>query len=89
MGGGAGGGGGSEYSNTAFRPSHPVHRVRNTNGFRSISFEKICVLDSNFNTQVYNHTKCRSSSIYGKIHQLLLELWPFSNFEKWIPFDIF
>ena len=30
------------------RPSRPVRPVRNKNGFRLISFEKISVLDSNF-----------------------------------------
>ena len=38
-----------------------VHPVRNTNGFRSISFEKISVLDSNF-IHRYIIIKCRSSS---------------------------
>ena len=47
-----------------------------TNGFHSISFEKISILDSNF-IHRYIVMKCRSSSNEGKIHQLLWELWPF------------
>ena len=51
------------------------------NGFRSITFEKISVLDSYF---IHKHIiiKYRSSSIKGKIHQLFLELRPFINVEK-------
>ena len=55
------------------------------NGFRSISFEKISVLDSNFIDR-YIIIKCRSSTIKGKIHQLFLELWPFFTFEKLFVF---
>ena len=65
-----------------------VHPIHNKNGFHLISFEKVSVLDSNF-IHRYIIIKCRSSLIYGKIHQLLLELWPFFNFEKWFLFDIF
>ena len=61
----------------------PVRPVRNTNGFRSIYFEKISVLDSNF-IHGYIIIKCRPSSIEGKIHQLLWELWPFFTFEKMV-----
>ena len=43
---------------------HPVRPVRNKNGFRSISFEKISVLDTNF-IHRYIIIKCRSSSISG------------------------
>ena len=45
------------------------------NGFRAISFEYIDVLDSYF-IHRYIIIKYRSSSIMGKIHQLLSELWP-------------
>ena len=58
------------------------------NGFRSISFVKIGVLDSNL-IHRYIIIKCRSSSIKGKIHQLFWELCPFFNFEKWFPFHNF
>ena len=63
------------------------------NGFRSITFEKISVLDSYF---IHKHIiiKYRSNLIYGNIHQLFLELWPFINIEKllkngfhWVSFE--
>ena len=49
--------------------------VRTKNGFRAISFEYIGVLDSYF-IHGYIIIKYRSSSITGKIHLLLSELWP-------------
>ena len=58
------------------------------NGFCMISFEKISVLDSNF-IHRYIIIKCRSSMIWGKIHQLFWELWPFFNFGKWFSFHNF
>ena len=71
------------------RPSiPPVLYVCNTDGFHAISFEKIGILDSNF-IHRYIIIKCRSSSIYGKFHQLFWELWPFLSFEKWFPFHNF
>ena len=48
------------------------------NGFWAISFEYVGVLDSYF-IHRYVITKYRSSLIMDKIHQLLLELWPFVN----------
>ena len=48
------------------------------NGFRAISFEYVGVLDSYF-IHRYVIIKYRSSLIRDKIHQLLLELWPFVN----------
>ena len=51
------GGGGSAYSITAVRTY--VRPVRNTNGFRAISFEKIGVLDLNF-IHMYIIIKCRN-----------------------------
>ena len=48
------------------------------NGFRAISFEYIGEMDSFF-IHRYVIIKHRSSSIMDKIHQLLLELWPFVN----------
>ena len=42
-GGGGGGGGGGAYSITAVRTY--IHPIRNTNGFCTISFEKIGILD--------------------------------------------
>ena len=48
------------------------------NGFQAISFEYVGVLDSYF-IHRYVIIKYRSSSITDKIHQLLLELWPFVN----------
>ena len=48
--------------------------LRMKNGFRAISFEYIDVLDSYF-IHRYIIIKYRSSSIMGKIHQLLSELW--------------
>ena len=51
------------YSITAVRTYvRPIRLVHNQNGFRSISFEKISVLDSNF-IHRYIIIKCRSSSI--------------------------
>ena len=52
------------------------------NGFRSISFEKISV----FHIFVcrYMIIKYRSSLIWGKICQLLWELWPFYQLRKTI-----
>ena len=49
--------------------------LRMKNGFRSISFEYSDVFDSYF---IHRHIiiKYRSSTITGKIHQLLSELWP-------------
>ena len=58
-----------------------VRPIRNTNGFHVISFERIGVLHRNF-IHRYIIIKCRSSSILGKIHQLLWELWPIFKFEK-------
>ena len=60
MGGGGGRGGGGEH--IVSQLSCLVSPVRNKNGFHSIAFEKISVLDSNF---IHNYIiiKCRSSSI--------------------------
>ena len=58
------------------------------NGLCLISFEKISILDSYF-IHRYIIIKYRSSSIKAKIHQLLWELWPFFNFKKCFPLDIF
>ena len=53
--------GGGAYSITAVRTYVcPIHPVRNSNGFHSISFEKISVLDSNF-IHRYIIIKCWSS----------------------------
>ena len=49
--------------------------LRMKNGFRVISFEYIDLLDSYF-IHRYIIIKYRSSSIMGKIYQLLSELWP-------------
>ena len=49
------------------------------NGFSSISFEKISILDSYF-IHRYIIIKYRSSSIVGKFCQLLWKLWPLFNF---------
>ena len=46
-----------------------------------MTFEKISELDLYF-IQKHIIIKYRSSLIYGKIHQLFLELQPFFNFEK-------
>ena len=71
--------GGGPYSITAVPtyvcPSIPSVHAKNV--FRSIFFEKVSVLDSYFR---HRYIKCRSSSIKGKIHQFLWELWPFFNF---------
>ena len=48
------------------------------NGFQMTSFEYVGVMDSYF-IHRYVIIKYRSSSITDKIHQLLLELWPFVN----------
>ena len=54
---------GGGYSITAVHPSVlSVPSVHDKNGFRSISFEQISVLDSNF-IRSYIIVKCRSSSI--------------------------
>ena len=58
------------------------------NGFRAISFEYIDVFDSYF-IHRYIIIKYRLSSIMGKIHQLLSELWPLISVWKWFPGDIF
>ena len=52
------------------------------NGFLSVSLEKISILDS-YVIHRYIIIKYRSSSIWAKVHQLLWELRPFFNFEKW------
>ena len=51
--------------------------------FLLLSFKKISVLDSYFIHQ-YIIIKYRSSSILGKIHQLLQELWPFFQLQKMV-----
>ena len=48
------------------------------NGFRSISFESIGVLNSYF-IHRYIIIKYRSRSMLGKIRRLVLELWPFTT----------
>ena len=53
------------------------------NGFRGISFEYIDVLDSYF-IHRYIIIEYRSSSIMGKIHQLLSELWPLISVWKMV-----
>ena len=54
-----------------------------------ISFEKKnSVLDSYFIYR-YIFIKYRSSSIWGKFHQLLWKLWPSFDFGKWFSFEIF
>ena len=55
--------------------------LRMKNGFRAISFEYSHVLDSYF-IHRYIIIKYRSSSITGKIHQLLSELWPLISYEN-------
>ena len=55
-----------------------LHFVWKT-GFRSLSFESIGVLNSYF-IHRYIIIKYRSSSMFGKIRQLLWELWPFFDF---------
>ena len=52
-------------------------------GFRSLSFEKISLLDSYF-IHRYIIIICRSSSNLGKIHLLLWELWPLFNNIVWL-----
>ena len=73
---------------TYIRTSRTSCPVRTKNGFRAISFEYICVLDSYF---IYRYIiiKYRSSSITDKIHRLLSELWPLISYGKWFPGDIF
>ena len=53
------------------------------NGFRVISFEYSDVLDSYF-IHRYIIIKYRSSTITGKIHQLLSELWPLISVQKMV-----
>ena len=55
--------------------------LRMKNGFRAISFEYIDVLDSYY-IHRYISIKYRSSSIMGKIHQSLSELWPLISVKK-------
>ena len=57
--------------------------LRMKNGFRAISFEYIDPLDSYF-IHRYIIIKYRSSSIMGKIHQLLSELWPLISVWKMV-----
>ena len=57
--------------------------LRMKNGFRAISFEYSNVLDSYF-IHRYIIIKYRSSSITGKIHQLLSELWPLISVRKMV-----
>ena len=87
MGGGEGGAYSITTVSTCFRTSAVRPYVPYKNGFCSIPFEKISVLDSYF-IHRYIIIKCRSFDL-GKIHQLLWELWPFFNFEKWFSFDSF
>ena len=53
------------------------------NGFRAISFEYIGLLDSYF-IHRYIIIKYRSSSITGKFHRLLSELWPLISVRKMV-----
>ena len=57
--------------------------VRTKNSFRAISFEYIGELDSYF-IHRYIIIKDRSSSITGKIHPLLSELWPLISVRKMV-----
>ena len=57
--------------------------LRMKNGFRAISFEYSDVLDSYF-IHRYIIIKYRSSTITGKIHQLLSELWPLISVQKMV-----
>ena len=50
--------------------------------------KRLVYLDSYF-IYMYIIIKYKSSSIKGKIHQLLWESWPFFNLENWFPLDIF
>ena len=52
-------------------------------GFRAISFEYSDVLDSYF-IHRYIIIKYRSSTITGKIHPLLSELWPLISVRKMV-----
>ena len=61
------------YVPTSVRPYVPYE-----NGFRSIYFEKISILGSYF-IHRYIIIKYRSSSIKGKIHQLLLGYGSFTT----------
>ena len=58
---------------------HPV------NGFSSLSFEKLSILDIYFIHRCNCIRKKYSSSLmWGKIHQLLWELWPLFNVMFWL-----
>ena len=57
--------------------------LRMKKGFRAISFEYSNVLNSYF-IHMYVIIKYRSSSIKGKIHQLLSELWPLISVGKMV-----
>ena len=71
------------YSITAVRMyALYVPYVQNI-GFRSLSFEKINLLNSYF-IHRYIIIKYRSSSNLGKIHPLLWELWPLFNDIVWL-----
>ena len=74
---------GGGYSITLVRMSRRSSPVRTKNGFRAISFEDIGVLDSYF-IHRYVIIKYRSSSITGKIHRLLSELWPLISVRKMV-----
>ena len=50
--------------------------------------KRLVYLDSYF-IYMYIIINYRPGSIKGKIDQLLWELWPFFNLEKWFPLDIF
>ena len=52
-------------------------------GFRSLSFEKISLLDS-YLIHRYIIIKNRSNSNLGKIHLLLWELLPLFNYIVWL-----
>ena len=57
--------------------------LRIKNGFRAMSFEYSDVLDSYF-IHRYIIIKYRSSTITGKIYQLLSELWPLISVRKMV-----
>ena len=67
------------YSTNYYGSYGPFSALKN--GFGLISFEKISVLESYFIHQ-YVIIKYSSSSIYGRLHQLFLELWHFFYIEK-------
>ena len=69
--------GGGAYSITAVSTYDP------NIGFRSLSFEKISLLNSYF---IHRNIiiKYRSSSNLGKIHLLLWELWSLFNYIVWL-----